>query len=282
MLGMSSLLTGYPLMNANKAQKQSAIVSSNAGDQHLEVVKDDIIPLAKAKPRAAYALGTNEPWPDQGLNRILSIVENFNIGDIDEIECLEMLFYLSSKRGDVRQLAEAAIQTYGSLGKVFERPGKELRELLGFDHSMTALLAVAKTSMQFILANELPARQEVSSYTALLNYLALDLRHAEQETLRVLYLDNKCKIIKDEEMARGTVNAVSLYPTEIAKRAVAHGASFIVLAHNHLGDDPKPSRDDIEATQQTKRALQIFDIVLHDHVIIARNSCFSMNEQKLI
>ena len=231
---------------------------------------------------APYSLGTDEPWPDQGLNRILAMVEGFDTNQLSEVECLEMLFYLTSRRQDARQIAEAAIETYGSLAKVFQRPGKELRELLGLDHSMTALLAIAKSSMKYILAPDLSDRRELKSYAALMNYLALDLRGAEQEIFRVIYLDTKCRIIKDEEMARGTVDAVAIYPKEIAKRAVAYCASSVILAHNHLGDDPTPSRNDIEATIQAKGALQLFDVVLHDHVIVARSRCFSLQQQGLI
>ncbi|MGI9355093.1 MAG: JAB domain-containing protein [Rhizobiaceae bacterium] len=213
---------------------------------------------------------------------MLATIDSFNTDDLSEIECLEMLFYLSSRRQDARMLAEAAIETYGSLGKVFERPGQELRESLGLDRSMTGLLAIAKTSMKLILTEQLPVRQEIPSFAVLMDYLALELRQADQEILRVLYLDIKNKLIKDEEVARGTVNAVYIYPKELAKRAAAFCASSIILAHNHLSDDPTPSQLDIKTTRKTKAVLESFDIVLHDHVIIARNSCFSMLREQLI
>ncbi len=241
----------------------------------------DIVP-ANAEPMPPYSMGPNDPWPDHGLNRILAGVESFDTSGLNEVECLEMLFYLSSRRRDARSVAEAAIETYGSLAKVFQRPGRELRELLGMDHAMTALLAIAKSSLKFVLAPDLTACQEVASYADLMNYLALDLRGLEQEVLRIIYLDPKCGIIRDEEMARGTVGAVSIYPKEIAKRAVAHCASSVILAHNHLGDDPAPSRNDIQETIRTKGALKLFDIALFDHVIIARSRSFSMQKQGLI
>ncbi len=270
-------------MNLVAAQEHTNAV----GHQHtksakLSVIDNQTIPLAGAKKMAPYSLGTSEPWPDKGLNRILATVENFDTDQLSEVECLEMLFYLSSRRRDARRVAEAAIETYGSLAKVFQRPGKELREILGMDHSMTALLAIAKSSLKFILTPDLSDRQELRSYAALMNYVTLDLRGAEQEILRVIYLDTKSRIIKDEEMARGTVDCVSIYPKEVAKRAATYCASSVILAHNHLGDDPTPSPQDVEATMRTKGALQLFDIALLDHVIIARSRCFSMQEQDMI
>ena len=275
-------MKAYPMNVATTQEQKPLICSNRSNDVQLAVIENEATPQAGAKPMEPYTLGTNEPWPDQGLNRILATVENFNTDELNEVECLEMLFYLSSRRQDARRVAEAAIETYGSLAKVFQRPGKELREFLGMDHSMTALLAIAKSSMKFILTPDLSDRQELKSYAALMNYMALDLRGAEQEIFRVVYLDTKCRIIKDEEMARGTVNTVSIYPKEVAKRAAAYCASSVILAHNHLGDDPTPSKSDIEATTQTKGALQLFDVILHDHVIVARSRCFSMQQQGLI
>ena len=245
-------------------------------------VKNQPISLAGAKRMAAYELGANGPWPDQGLNRVLAAIDSFDSGNLSEVECLEMLFYLSSRRPDSRRLAESAMETYGSLAKVFARSGKELRENLGLDHSMTAQLAIWKTTLKYALLKDVPGRKDLSSYAALMDYLTLGMREAEQEILRVIYLDAKNRIIKDEEMARGTVDAVSIYPKEIAKRAMAYCASSIILAHNHLSDDPTPSNTDIQATVKTKGALGLLDIVLHDHVIIARNHCFSMQQQRLI
>jgi len=230
----------------------------------------------------AYKLSADDSWPDQGLNRILAKVESFNTDDFNDTECLEMLIYLSSKRLDARSLAEEAIKMYGSLAKVYQRPGCELRELIGLDHSTTSLLAIAKTSMKRILAPALQDRHEISSFAALMDYVALDLREADGEILRTIYLDAKSMIIRDEEMCRGTFNNVSLYPNEVAKRAMACCASSVVLAHNHLSDDPTPSNVDIKKTKKTKDALQTIDVDLHDHVIVARNNCFSMQQEGLI
>ena len=247
------------------------------------VLENQAPPIAKAEdPTPGYTLGTDDHWPDQGLNRLLAALDRYNVGSLCEIECLEMLIYLSARRGDARQLAERAIHRYGSLANVFARPGAELREVLGFDNITTSMLAIAKTSMKYILEPTLTPRRELPSYADLMNYLSLDLREAEQEILRVIYLDAKHKIIRDEEVARGTVQAVPIYPKEVAKRALLYCASSVILVHNHLSDDPTPSHADIEVTNKTKRALENFDIVLNDHVIIARSRCLSMQQIGLV
>lgn len=269
-------------MHATEPQQTSLQTSDQDAGQQGPKIGSIRIPRVGHETLASHSIGSDRPWPDQSLNRILATLDRFHISDFSEIECLEILFYLSSGRTDSRQIAETAIEKYGSLGKIFERPGKELRDSLGLDHSMTAQLAVSKLSMKLILANNFEMRKELSSYEALTDYLVLHMRHADQETLRVIYLDTKYKIIKDEERARGTIDAVEIYPKEIARHAVACNAYSVILAHNHLADDSKPSLRDIQATLRTKRALECLDIVLHDHVIVSRDSCFSMKAKNLI
>ena len=171
---------------------------------------------------------------------------------------------------------------YGSLAKVYQSPGRELRELMNFNHSTTSLLTITKKAMKHILAPALQGRHQISSSDALIDYVALDLREADTEILRTIYLDAKSMIIRDEEMCRGTFNNVSLYPNEVAKRAMIYSASSVVLAHNHLSEDPTPSNADINKTRRTKEALKTIDVTLHDHIIVARRSCFSMQGEGLI
>jgi len=270
------------MMQVANMQKREAVVLHRAQYPDLDAIEHKTLPNDHTKDTEADALLTNAPWPDQGLNRIMATLDSLDTNELDEIECLEMLIYLSSRRQDARALAESAIETYGSLAKTIARSGKELRAILNEDHSIIATLAIVKASLKFVLAADLPDRQELKSYGALTNYLALDLRHAEQEILRIIYLDNKCGIIKDEEISRGTVDHVSIYPREVVKRAAGSSASSIILAHNHLSDDATPSQADIQATIKVKRALEVFDIILHDHVIIARNGCFSMQQENII
>ena len=270
-------------MNAAQSQESTNRATNlHPEGAQLSVIEDMNGRLDRTEMEPNYALTADESWPNQNLNRVLVASEGGNTDHFSEVDCLEMLFYLSSRRMDARQIAEVAIKTYGSLAKVFQRSGRELRETMCMDHSMTGLLAILKSSMKYIISPGSPSRRELPSYAALVEYLALDFRGAEEEILRVIYLDGMNKIIRDEEMARGTVNQVPIYPKEVAKRAILSCASSVILAHNHLGDDPTPSRRDVEATIKTKRALESLDINLYDHVIISHKRCFSMEEKHLI
>ncbi len=246
------------------------------------LVESETTANAAVPDRIADARDSHNEDASQDLSHILMPFDSLNPDGLNETECLELLFFLCSKRSDSRHLAAKAMEIYGSLANIFQRPGRELRETLGLDQSMAGMFAVTKSSMKHILTPDLSPRKEISSNTSLMDYLALDLRQANQEIARIIYLDKKCKIIRDEELCRGTIDTVTIYPREVARRSLAYCASSIVLAHNHLSEDPKPSSTDIKATINIKAALLPLGIVLHDHVIIACGSSFSMREHCLI
>ena len=247
-----------------------------------DVVEQQIISTTSPSETAIYAPDPDDHKAGQELDHLSMTFDSLNADELSEIDCLELIFFLCSKRTDSRRLAAKAIRIYGSLAKLFQASGKELREALDLDHSIAGMFAVTKSSMKHILAPDLSPRKEISSKANLMDYLALDLRQANQEILRVLYLDSKCKIMRDEEMGRGTIDAVPIYPREIAKRSLAYCASSIILAHNHLSEDPTPSAADIKVTNKIKEALLTLDIILHDHVIVTCKNYFSMREHGLV
>lgn len=242
-------------------------------------VEDENTSLPSPNDKIAHA---HDDTVDPSHCHLVMPFDCLNAEELSELECLELLFFLCSKRTDSRRLAAKAIDIYGSLAKIFQCPGRELRETLGLDQSMAGMFAVTKCSMKHILTPDLSPRRKVCSNIDLMDYLALDLRQAEQETLRIIYLDQKCKIIRDEELCRGTIDTVPLYPREIVKRSLAYGASSIILAHNHLSEDPTPSNADVKATTKIKNALLPLSITLHDHVIITSKTFFSMQKHGLI
>jgi DNA repair protein RadC len=125
-------------------------------------------------------------------------------------------------------------------------------------------------------------RLVIGSASALLDYLSVTMRHEPTETTRILYLDRKNALIKDEIQQRGTVDHTPLYPREVVKRVLELGACAVILVHNHPSGDPTPSRNDIEMTRQLAAALGTINVALHDHVIVGRNKEASFRKLKLL
>jgi DNA repair protein RadC len=116
----------------------------------------------------------------------------------------------------------------------------------------------------------------------LMDYLSATMRHEATEVTRVLFLDRKNALIKDETLNRGTVDHTPLYPREVVRRVIETGASAIILVHNHPSGDPSASKADIEMTRGLIAALATIGGILHDHVIVGRNKELSFRKSGLI
>ena len=143
-------------------------------------------------------------------------------------------------------------------------------------------IKASATLMKHALAEEIQERPIISSWQTLLDYLKLSMGGEAIEQFRVLFLDRKNSLIKDELQQQGTVDHTPLYPREVAKRSLELGASAVILVHNHPSGDPTPSRADIEMTKQVEAALAPLQISIHDHLIISAERYLSFRSQGLL
>ena len=115
-----------------------------------------------------------------------------------------------------------------------------------------------------------------------MEYLQAVLAREKVEQFRILFLDNRNRLLADEAQAKGTVNHTPVYPREVVKRALELHATAIILVHNHPSGDPSPSEDDITTTKEIKKAAATLSIVLHDHIIIGNGQWLSFRKTGLL
>jgi DNA repair protein RadC len=144
------------------------------------------------------------------------------------------------------------------------------------------MLHVARDLSLRLLHTEIERRPLLDSPQSIAGYLHAYLSHRPIEEIWVAYLDAGNHLLADEIVGRGTVGEAKLYPRELLRRALEIGATSLILAHNHPGGDPMPSRADIAATRRLRRAAAALDIVLHDHLIVARSGWISFRAQGLL
>lgn len=113
-------------------------------------------------------------------------------------------------------------------------------------------------------------------------YLRLQLAGETCEHFCVLYLDSQNRCIAFEAMFTGTLTQTSVYPREVVRAALAHGAAAVVLAHNHPSGTPQPSRADQALTQTLKAALSLVDVRVLDHIVVGGNLSLSFAECGLL
>jgi DNA repair protein RadC len=182
-----------------------------------------------------------------------------------------------------RQLGPEARSEAGQRWRAFEEDQGRWEIMRLWRRRETEILFKLVTELlQRILREQIQERPVISSWSALLDYLQVALTHEPIEQFRVMFLDRKNILIKDEVQQRGTVDHTPLYPREIVKRALELGASSIIMVHNHPSGDPTPSRADLEMTTQVVSALGAVGIQVHDHVIVGKNKHLSFKSQRLI
>jgi DNA repair protein RadC len=99
-------------------------------------------------------------------------------------------------------------------------------------------------------------------------FLSARLRDYPFEVFACLFLDNRHRVIAFEELFRGTIDGASVHPREVVRRALAHNAAAVILAHNHPSGVAEPSRSDEAITRRLREALSLVDIRVLDHVVV--------------
>jgi len=180
-------------------------------------------------------------------------------------ELLEHVLGLAIPRRDTKPLAKQLVAEFGSFAGAISA---ELARVEGLgDGGAAALKFVAAAAVRQLRA-QVTGRPVLASWQAVNDYLTADMAHGLIERFRVLFLNSKNVLIRDEVLGVGTVNQTPVYVREVMKRALELGATAIVLVHNHPSGDPKSSRDDIRLTEEIVRAGKPLGIALHDHVVI--------------
>ena len=147
---------------------------------------------------------------------------------------------------------------------------------------LTLLLKAVGQILHRSLREQIQDRPVIGSWSALLDYLQAAMQHEPAEHFRLLFLDRKNILIRDEVQSRGTVDHTPLYPRDVVKRALELGASALIMVHNHPSGDPTPSQADIDMTRQVAAALSQVNITVHDHIIVGKNRHTSFKTQKLL
>lgn len=147
---------------------------------------------------------------------------------------------------------------------------------------VAAFLVAIRGALAEALKRDVAEGPLLPTSAALVDYLHLRMAWCAEEEFRVLYLNARNILLKDEAVATGTPNEVSVHPRTIVKRALELGATALILVHNHPSGSTDPSQGDVQTTARIVRAARTLDIVVHDHIIIARTGWRSFRQSGLL
>lgn len=201
---------------------------------------------------------------------------------IPDYELLELILFSVMPRVDVKPLAKKLLKECGSLPGLLQADIEKLKTIPGVGLSTIATLkAILEVSCRLI-KEEASSEPIFQSWQGVIDYCRARMSHLKVEQFRLLFLNQKNKIIADEVQQHGTVNATPVYPREVVRRALELGASSLIMVHNHPSGDPTPSKADISITQRVINAGKELDIHVLDHLIIGKFGHTSLKDKKLI
>ncbi len=226
----------------------------------------------------------SESEPDNTGHRA-RLRQRLNEGGGDALldhELIEYLLALAIPRRDTKPLAKALLHEFGGIAGLLTADAQALARIPGMGETSIAALKIAHAAALRLVKATVADRPVLANWQALLDYLRADMAHDGIERFRVLHLNTKNMLIRDEVMSKGSIDQAAVYIREVIRRAIEFGSAAIILVHNHPSGDPAPSRADIEITRSIAEAGKRLNIAVHDHVIIGASGHASLRALGLI
>lgn len=205
-----------------------------------------------------------------------------NPDSIPDYELVELVLFLSVPRRDVKIIAKNLISKFGNLQNILYAEKQKLMDIDGVTESFYNNFVLMRHFLSRSLKENVMKQNFMGSWSALIEYLRFSMGSIGIEEFRVLFVNKKNNLIADEIMGSGTIDRTPVYPREVIKRALYHGASAIVLVHNHPSSDPNPSKADIKLTSAIQECCNAIGITLHDHVIVTQHKYYSFKSNFLL
>ncbi len=197
-------------------------------------------------------------------------------------ELIEYLLALAIPRRDTKPLAKALLKEFGGIGGLFTAEPEALMRVNGMGETAAAAIKIGQAAALRLLRAQVAEQPVLGNWQALIDYLQADMAHHVIERVRVLHLNTRNMLIRDELISEGSIDEAAVHVREVIRRAIDLGSAAIILVHNHPSGDPAPSRADIDLTRQIAEAGKRLGITVHDHLIIGATGHVSLRAQGLM
>ncbi|HET7731532.1 MAG TPA: DNA repair protein RadC [Usitatibacter sp.] len=214
--------------------------------------------------------GPRERWATHGA------------GALSDAELIALVLGTGARGRSAVDVARSLLARFGRLSRVLSAQRGELGQVPGIGAARSAQIAAVMELAGRALAEEMKARDSLTSPAAVRGYLRLRMQDLGHECFYCVFLDAQNRVICAEELFRGTLTQTSVYPREVVKHALRHNAASVILAHNHPSGVAEPSIQDQSLTRTLAEALALVDVKVLDHFIVAPGACLSFAERGLI
>jgi DNA repair protein RadC len=199
-----------------------------------------------------------------------------------DYEILELLLTYAVPRKDVKPIAKKLIRKYGSISEILACSVDELKENQGISDNTALFITLLRDIVSRIFADEIREKDLVNSPGEVVNFARAKLGSEKNEVFLIIYVNARNRMEGFEIMNEGTVDYVVIYPRKIIKQALKYNATRLIVIHNHPSGECDPSAADIRLTESLKKAANVMDILLLDHIVVGGSRYFSFKEENLL
>ena len=215
---------------------------------------------------------------EQHRSRLRGQFMEHGLDGFTDVQALETLLFYSIPRGDTNKTAHLLLNQFHGFRGVMEAGMEDLKRVKGIGENSAALIALVSALNKRYLANLSRKGAVLSTTEEMAEFVKNKLAYEKREKILMVCLDTSNKVLCHKTLAEGSVNSVVIPMRSVVDTALRENASGIVLAHNHIADYALPSNTDVSTTGKLKRILDLLDIELIDHFIVADGDCVSMRD----
>lgn len=198
------------------------------------------------------------------------------LDQFNEIQALELLLFYCIPQQDTNPIAHALLDRFGSFAGVLDAAPTELMKVPGVKENSATFLSLLVQTGRYYQRNKLKNTTILTTIEQCGAYLIPYFHGRQNETVFLLCLDAKCKVLSCKEVGEGSVNSAAVPIRRIVQMALAANATSVVLAHNHPSGLAIPSGEDVQTTLNLAAALNAVEISLVDHIVVADEDFVSL------
>jgi DNA repair protein RadC len=186
---------------------------------------------------------------------------------LSDTELIAILLRTGMQGANAVELGRQLIQKFGSLSELSRASVSDISKVKGIGRTKAVQLAAA-FGLAKRVAHEEVARMPLDKPELVYQLLGAEMRQLGKESLRVVLLDTKLRLLRLEEISLGSLNECLAHPRDILRPAISHNAYAFILVHNHPSGDPSPSEADRRLTVRISEAARLLQVTLLDHLIV--------------
>ena len=202
---------------------------------------------------------------------------------LSDAELIAILFRTGNASESAVELAKRLLSSSNnSLNELSEKTLLELSETKGIGQAKAMALLTAFEIGRRIRAEKVEEKPVIKSSLDVVNLMQNKIAYLDHEELWVIYLNQSSRILDVVQVNKGGIASTEVDVRIVLQQAVVKKSTQIILCHNHPSGSIRPSKADIQLTEKTRKAANLLDVMLVDHIIIHRERYFSFVEEGML